>query len=582
MKNKNQSYNKLKTPWFSEGKVDIPWNIYPRPQLKRDSFLCLNGGWDFEISSTDVLPSEYGKSITVPFPPESELSGIEATPSDKEYLYYRKHFSLPEGFKKDRVILHFGAVDGICDVYVNGALLKHNECGYIPFSIDVTESLTEDENKLEVRVKDDTSPIHPYGKQRKKGGGMWYTPISGIWQTVWLESVNDNYISSIKITQTDTFARIKITGAVGTKKLTLAESGEVFEFDGDEVTVTPKSKRLWTPDTPFLYYFTISTENDEIESYFALRSVEICDTPPGKCLFLNKKPYLFNGLLDQGYFPDGIFLPASYKGYEDDILRAKELGFNMLRKHIKIEPMIFYHLCDKLGMIVFQDAVNNGKYSFIKDTALPTVGFKKRNDKKMHADKKARECFLECADGMIDMLYSTPSVLYYTIFNEGWGQFTADEVYDRFKSKDETRIIDSTSGWFQQSKSDVDSHHVYFKKIKADLCDRPLVISEYGGYSYRIEDNCFSKKNYGYARYDSKEAFEKAITELFENEVIPLAGKGACAFVYTQLSDVEDETNGFLTYDRREVKITPAVMKGLTERLTDEFLKATEKEGYKE
>ncbi len=581
MKNSKQFCTKLKTPYFHEGTVDIPWNIYPRPQLRRESFLCLNGIWDFKIKTTDGLPDKYGGSIRVPFPPESELSGVETTPKKNEYLYYRKHFSLPEGFMKDRVILHFGAVDGICDVYINGTFIKHNECGYIPFYIDVTGHLTEGENRLEVRAKDDTAPTPPYRKQKKKRGGMWYTPISGIWQTVWLESVYNNHIESIKITQTDTCAKIQITGAKGKKRLTLKESGEVFEFDGDEITVAPKSQKLWTPDTPFLYYFTIVAENDEIESYFALRSIEICDTPPGKCLFLNKKPYIFNGLLDQGYFPDGIFLPASYKGYENDILRAKELGFNMLRKHIKIEPLIFYHLCDKLGMVVFQDAVNNGKYSFIRDTALPTVGFKKRNDRRMHKSRATRQSFLECADGMIHMLYNTPSVLYYTIFNEGWGQFLADDAYERFKALDSTRIVDSTSGWFWQNKSDVDSHHVYFKKIKAKLCDRPLVISEYGGYSYRIENNCFSKKNYGYALYKSKEDFENAITELFENEVIPLAKKGACAFVYTQLSDVEDETNGFLTYDRREVKIAPATMRSLAEKLTEEFLKATKKEDFR-
>lgn len=575
MKDKKLSDKQLKTQYCSDAEAEIPWNIYPRPQLKRDSFFCLNGIWDFEIKKGMDLPFEYQSSIRVPFSPQSHLSGVERTTKKGEYLFYRKHFSLPAGFKKDRVILHFGAIDGVSEIFLNGHSIKTNECGYIPFSVDITNLVADSENKLEIRVKDDTSPTYPYGKQRKKRGGMWYTPISGIWQTVWIESVHESYISSIKITQTDTCAKIKVIGPGGAKRLTLTNSGETFEFDGDEITVTPKDKKLWSPDSPYLYHFKLSASSDEIESYFALRRIEICDTPRGKCLFLNKEPYLFNGLLDQGYFPDGIFLPPSPKGFEHDILCAKRLGFNMLRKHIKIEPMIFYHLCDKLGMIVFQDAVNNGKYSFIKDTAMPTIGLKKKSDKLMHRNKKARRAFLECADEMISLLYNTPSVLYYTIFNEGWGQFTADEVYERFKQKDESRIVDATSGWFWQGKSDIDSHHVYFKKIKAKPTNRPLVISEFGGYSHRIEGHCFSNKNYGYARYDKNEDFKKAIIRLFEQEIIPLAKSGACAFVYTQLSDVEDETNGFLTYDRKVVKINEAVMQQLSAKLTQEFKKST-------
>ena len=578
MKRNRSGIKKLKTPFFNEGMTDIPWNIYPRPQMKRNSFFCLNGAWDFEIKRGKDFPHEYSRKINVPFPPESELSGVMATPKKNEYLYYRRYFSLPKGFKKDVIILHFGAVDGCCEIFINGKSVHINECGCLPFSLDVTNLLNDGENELKVRVKDDTSPTYPYGKQRKKRGGMWYTPISGIWQTVWLESLPKNYIKSLKITQTESYARITVTGVKGQKKLTLSENGECFEFSTNEITIAPKSPKRWTPDTPYLYYFKLTVGDDEIESYFALRSIGICDTPLGKCLSLNKKPYLFNGLLDQGYFPDGIFLPPSHKGYENDILTAKRLGFNTLRKHIKIEPLFFYHLCDKLGIIVFQDAVNNGRYSFIQDTALPTLGFKKKSDKHMHRNDANRKNFLRCADGMIQLLYNTPSVLYYTIFNEGWGQFCADSIYERFKSADETRIIDSTSGWFWQKKSDVDSHHVYFKKINLVPKNRPLVISEFGGYSHRVEEHCFGSKNYGYARYHSKQDFEKAITSLYEDELIPLARNGASAFIYTQLSDVEDETNGFVTYDRQVVKADTEILTDLCKRLTAEFNKANKNE----
>ena len=576
MKKEKQSQRELKTPYYERGRVEIPWNIYPRPQMVRDSFFCLNGKWNFEIKCGKDFPENYTNKITVPFSPEAKLSGVMKTPNNKEYLFYRRFFTLPENFVQEKVILHFGALDGVCEVFVNNTLAKVNEIGYTPFSADITSLLTDGENEIKIRVKDDTSPALPYGKQRKRRGGMWYTPISGIWQTVWLESLPEDAIESLKITQTDAYAKIRVTGGKGQKTLTLTDSGEVFSFDGDEITIFPKNPRHWTPETPYLYYFTLKCGKDEIKSYFALRSIGICDTPHGKSLSLNGKPYLFNGLLDQGYFPDGIFLPASFEGYENDILTAKKLGFNMLRKHIKIEPLIFYHLCDKLGMVVFQDAVNNGKYSFIFDTALPTVGFKKKSDKNLHRDKKTRENFLECADGMTELLYNTPSVLYYTIFNEGWGQFCADSVYERFKAADETRIYDSTSGWFWQNKSDVDSYHIYFKKIDVRMGKRPLVISEFGGYSYRIEEHCFSEKNYGYAKYGTEEDFTAAITRLYEEELIPLAKQGACAFVYTQLSDIEDETNGFLTYDRQIVKTDADKMRTLCERLTEEFNKSNQ------
>ena len=545
----------LKTPHYEAAKCDVPWNVYPRPQLKRDSFLCLNGYWDFAITSEDGVPLKFSEKILVPFPPESELSGIGRTPGKYEYLHYRRTFMLPEGFNKGKLLLRFGAVDRLATISVNGTVVGTHNDGYLPFYADVTALLKEGENEIYLRVKDNLSPLFPYGKQKKKRGGMWYTPVSGIWQTVWLESVPEGYIEQIRIEQNMTEAVISVVGGVGKKVLTIKDSGEVYEFEGNSITVRPADQKLWSPEDPYLHYFTIKTENDEIESYFALREIGICDTGGVQRLTLNKKPYLFNGLLDQGYYPDGIFLPPSPECYEDDILLTKKLGFNTLRKHIKLEPAIFYHLCDKHGIAVFQDMINNSKYSFLRDTALPTLFLKSKSDKRSHRNALSRKAFVHCMKGVMNTLYNYPSVVYFTIFNEGWGQFSADEMYDMAKAADPSRIIDATSGWFHRERSDVNSLHIYFKPLKAKNDGRPLVISEFGGYSHRVDGHLFGNRNYGYTSYHSAGEFEMAVCKLYDTEVRELVRSGASAFIYTQVSDVEDETNGFITYDRQVVKV---------------------------
>lgn len=550
----------LSTPYSDNMDRDMPWCVYPRPILKRDSFLCLNGSWDFKICTSPLPSSEYNEKILVPFPPESALSGIERSVGEGAFMHYRRFFVFPEGFIKDRIILHFGAVDQICEPYINGHRLEKHEGGYSSFSYDITDYIRKDgENELAVIAKDDLSVIYPYGKQSKNRGGMWYTPVSGIWQTVWIESVCEGYIQDIRITPSMKSVKIELKGGEGLKRLTLSDSAEAYEFSGDGIVIEPKEIRLWSPENPHLYRFTIEVGEDKIESYFALREIGIEKVLGIPRLTLNGSPYVFHGLLDQGYFPDGIFLPATAEGYERDIRLAKSLGFNMLRKHIKVEPDIFYYLCDKLGIAVFQDMVNNSKYSFLRDTALPTVAFKRLPDRFSHRNKKSRRMFELGMKETMEQLYSFPSILYYTVFNEGWGQFSADEMYERAKSIDSTRIIDSTSGWFVRQKSDVDSRHVYFKRLKPlKISERPLVISEFGGYSHRVEGHLFGRGNYGYKSFDSQRDYENAVHRLYTDEVLPLVRCGASAFVYTQLSDVEDETNGLITYDRRVVKVDGA------------------------
>ena len=573
---KDTVYQTLKTPYIKNMNPDLPWDVYPRPAFVRNSYFSLNGKWDFKISDTSDIPLEYSEKILVPFPPESLLSGIERRVPKESYLAYRRFFTLPDNFIKNSVILHFGAVDQIATVYVNNQKAGTNEGGYIPFSFDITDFLKDGENEITVIAKDTLSKKFTYGKQKDKRGGMWYTPVSGIWQSVWIESLPIEPINSVKIDQTSKNATITVNSSAKSKRLTLKSDGSVYDFTSDSIVITPENPKLWTPENPYLYEFTLETDNDRIESYFALREVSIKEVNGIQRMCLNGEPYFFSGLLDQGYFPDGIFLPAEPKGYEDDILTAKRLGFNMLRKHIKIEPMIFYYLCDKLGMVVFQDMVNNSSYSFILDTALPTIGFKKGGFPFRHRNKETREFFLSEMKKTADLLYNTPSVCLYTIFNEGWGEFLADEVYKEMKKLDGTRFIDATSGWFTGRESDLDSRHIYFKTpTLKNPNGRPFFLSEFGGFSLRIDGHLFGRKNYGYTIYEDKESFSNAVYDLYTNGTLPLIKKGLSATVYTQLSDVEDETNGLITYDRQVVKIDEEKMKEANMTLYSEFEKAT-------
>ena len=547
-----------------------PHAYHPTPQFEREAFLSLNGEWDFCLSKDDGA-CEYNEKILVPFCPESALSGIEKAVMPDDYMHYRRTFTLPEDFKSERVFLHFGAVDQTCTVYVNGIKLGSHKGGYIPFCFDITDELCDGENEITVVAHDGLDHKYPYGKQKYKRGGMWYTPVSGIWQTVWLEGRPKRHVEDIKITPHEKGVRIAVTGGENHKRITLKSSGEVFEFDGAFVNIEPKELNLWTPETPYIYYFTLECGEDVIKSYFAVRWVDVRDVGGTARICLNGKPYLFNGMLDQGYYPDGIFMPATEEGYIDDVLLAKKLGFNMLRKHIKIEPMIFYYICDVHGIAVFQDMVNNGKYNFVKDTVIPTIEttlLQRLNDNGFAKNPETRAIFEDSMYATADHLYNVPSIVYYTIFNEGWGQFCADDMYEKLRSFDSTRVIDSTSGWFRRHKTDVDSRHIYFRPLKPKKLDgRPLVISEFGGYAHSVKDHVFSESVYGYKVFSDRADFEAAVLKLYDKEVRALVEKGASAFVYTQVSDVEDEINGFVTYDRQCVKIDCDKLRKINEEL---------------
>ena len=556
-----------------ESIADTPWQEYPRPQLKRDSYVNLNGRWDFTVGTGKAFPREYDREIFVPFCPESLLSGIKEHFPERSTLWYRRKFTLPEGFNKGRVLLHIGAADQTFYCYVNQKKMGAHFGGYEAMTFDITDALSKD-NTLELSCQDDLRfHDYPYGKQNLKRGGMWYTPVSGIWQTVWLESVPEEHIESLDIQVSLDSAAITVTPPLSGK--VILENKE-FPLTGGQATITPENPQLWTPENPYLYEFVVETENDRVESYFALRTIETKEINGMPRLCLNGKPYFFHGLLDQGYWSDGIYTPASPACYEEDILKMKELGFNTLRKHIKIEPELFYYACDKLGMVVFQDMVNNGDYSFFRDTALPTLGLQKRNDKKMHKDISIRQHFLAGMESSVKQLKNHPCILYWTVFNEGWGQFDGSSAYRKLKHLDRTRIIDTTSGWFRGAKTDVDSRHIYFTPWSAlKPSDKPLVLSEFGGYAYAVKDHLFNPdKAYGYKTCKSQEHFQTSLSELYITKVLPAIERGLCAAIITQVSDVEDEINGMLTYDRRVCKADSTAMQQIAKALQEAFAAA--------
>ena len=556
---------KLTTP-RGEALTGTPWNVYPRPQMKRDSYINLNGEWEF---STNYGEPEGVKTIRVPFCPESQLSGVEKHFPEGAWLCYTRKLTLPQGFNRGRVLLHIGAADQIAEVFVNKKKLCRHEGGYESFTVDITDAL-EEENTLMIGCADDLKDQRfGYGKQvlPEKRGGMWYTPVSGIWQTVWLESVPEIYIEKLNIENRGYSVTISTVPALeGTVKV---EGLGDFALHNGSVTITPEHPHLWSPEDPHLYHFTVEAGEDKVESYFAIRCLEIKKVGNWPRLCLNGKPYFFHGLLDQGYWPEGLLTPPAPESYADDILAMKALGFNTLRKHIKVEAEEFYYQCDKLGMIVWQDMVNNSDYNFTRDTILPTVGIQTLPDKWLHKNEAHRAQFKKEAAATVSQLKNHPCVCYWTIFNEAWGQFDSDNVYEWFRTLDDTRFIDSTSGWFRRKKTDVDSRHVYFKEVKLQGDGiKPLILSEFGGKTYKAEGHIFNpEKTYGYGGCETLDDLNEAVAGLYRKEIIPCIEKGLCASIYTQVSDVEDEINGVVTYDRKVCKLRPEVMVPIAEQL---------------
>ena len=563
----------LSTP--DADRADDWLHAYPRPSLRREKNTCsLLSDWTLScINETTDARTPLGK-IRLPFPPESPLSGIGMTLEAGEAWLYECTFSVNASDKAGHILLHLPPTDQMCIVTLSGNSIAEQITFPCPTTLDITEYAVPGDNFLSVLVRDPLDYDIPYGKQSKKRGGMWYTPTSGMRGMPWIEYVPRDYIRNLRITPTLDTVRIEIDGCETQPKTLVyeTENGTQTEiFVGDCVTIHISNPHLWTPDDPHVYRFTLTCGEDKSSSYFALRTItaEAVNGIPVLCM--NGKPHYFHGLLDQGYDPDGIDLPASPDGYRRDIEAAKSLGFDTLRKHIRLDDPYFYYTCDMLGMCVFQDFVNNGTYSFLRDTALPTVGI--RRGIRRHAAARQKQQFTDAADTMAQLLYNHPSVVYYTIFNEGWGQFDPDEMYRRYKNADKTRVWDAASGWFFGRESDVQSEHVYFRRLnlKSDGY-RPLVLSEFGGYACRLDGHVFNPaKSYGYKTLSTPKALTEALEHLYRDEVLPMIGRGLCVTIYTQITDVEDEINGLYTYDRKICKVDAETMHKIADDLRAAF-----------
>ncbi len=559
-------------------KIDVN-NIlseYPRPQFWRDSYINLNGLWDYSVTSGNQ-PEEYIEKIIVPFSPECELSGDVTQPKPNEYLWYKKEFTLPEDFNKGKVFLHFGAVDWHTIVSVNGELVGEHKGGYTSFYFDITKCLKKESNTIIVKVFDpqDTAP-QSRGKQKVKSGGIWYTPQSGIWQTVWLESVPEVFIKSVDITPDfeNSKAYITVNSNKDVECKIKIDEREFKSVCNKKIEIDMPNFIAWDIDNPHLYNVNVKAENDFIKTYFAMRILDIKQDEKGiKRLYLNGKECFCNGVLDQGYWQDGLYTAPSDEALVYDIVKMKELGFNTLRKHIKIEPMRWYYHCDRLGMMVWQDMINGGgdyKLSVITAPAFLPINIKDNNYKAFaRQDENARkEFYIEMME-MIDMLKNCPSIVMWVPFNEGWGQFDSKIAYDMIKKQDPTRLIDHASGWHDQGLGDFKSLHIYFRKYKhkKDKLNRAVILSEFGGYAYKESEAQHKKRAFSYKNLQTREDFVLAIRNLYANEILPAKNEGLSACIYTQLSDVEQEINGILSFDRKKSKINIDEIKDIFDKL---------------
>ena len=586
-----------------------PLAEYPRPAMRRDSCEILNGPWQYAITQTAEYPAAWQGSILVPYSPEAPASGVNRTLQSGQWLHYHRLFAPPAG-EGGRVLLHFGAVDYACAVQVNGHLAGGHRGGYWPFTLDITDLLNgTGRNSLWVAVQDPTGHgTQARGKQTLKPGGMFYPAQSGIWQTVWLERVPDNYIQTLTVTP-DYDART-VTVRVHTAKpggavnlwamvraggVTIAEDWGSDEADQDgEVTLNIPEEHFfpWSPDTPFLYDLTVGTnqgeeaEFDTVHSYFALRKWSCAPDAHGVLRFcLNDKPILLNGLLDQGYWPEGLYTPPSDAAVERELSEVKALGFNLLRKHAKIEPQRWYYHCDRLGLIVWQDIVNGGSaynlwfVTYLTNALQPLL--RRFPDGKAcrrllsRAKPAGREEYAHELADTVQALRCHPCIACWVPFNEGWGQFDAGKAVQALRTLDGTRLVDEASGWFDQGGGDVHSLHNYFYPLRIRPQKRTVALSEYGGIAWPMPGHEPPRKTYGYGTAKDRQELTARYKKLQLKTVLPQLEKGLSALVYTQLTDVEDEVNGLFTYDRAAVKPDANAVRSVNAALAAEFARVT-------
>ncbi|MGP1508668.1 MAG: glycoside hydrolase family 2 protein [Sphaerochaeta sp.] len=553
--------------------MNIPLSEYPRPQMRRESYLCLNGRWELTFLSDGEKAERI--PVMVPYSPESDFSGVGRTLQAHETMLYSRHVDFPDSdISESRLLLHFGAVDYRAIVFIDKKPVFEHIGGYLPFTVEVDRTSFD----LDVSVQDpgDAKEISR-GKQSSEPGGIWYPKASGIWQTVWMEKVPKVYIKNIELKPAlNGFGICVHTNEETPGDCELHIQNKTFNIGTNrDAFIEIEEPKLWTPENPVLYDFELKAGMDSVKSYVGLRTFGTgFDENGNKVLFLNEKPYFHHGLLDQGYYKGGFYTPMSDADFVNDILLMKKMGFNTLRKHIKIEPLRWYYHCDRLGMLVWQDMVSGGGHYDIKVISFPLVlgSFLKDNNEKAYvkfarADKDERKQWEKETEETVMHLFNCICIAMWVPFNEGWGQFDSKRICEKIKALDSSRTIDPVSGWHDQGSGDFKSLHVYFRPyhFKRDKLGRAVLLSEFGGYG--MDMNTTAKKAFTYRRFRDRDSLTRAIVKLYEKQIMTAKRKGLAASIYTQVSDVEQEVNGLISYDRKSVKVNTEEMTAMSKKL---------------
>lgn len=573
--------DRIRTEWGEKLNPEQVLPEYPRPQLVRAEWQNLNGLWNYAILPLGTQPTEWEGEILVPFAAESSLSGVGRRVGAQQELWYERTFTVSPKWSGKRVLLHFGAVDWRADVWVNGVCVGSHSGGFTPFGFDITEALKKGDNTLRVRVWDPTDEgPQPRGKQVNHPGGIWYTPVTGIWQTVWLEAVPQQYVRALKTTpdldrksfrvETDLCGaqpgdRIRVRLFDGSVQVAQAEA-----IGGAAAELFLPEPKLWSPDTPFLYEMTVTLERngrtlDEVRSYAAMRKFSTGRDHTGVMrLLLNDKPLFQFGPLDQGWWPDGLYTAPSDEALAYDVIKTKELGYNMIRKHIKVEPARWYWHCDRLGMIVWQDMPSG-------DQADEMPQWQNRNyftGEEKHRSALSESYYRKEWREIIDCLYNFASIGVWVPFNEAWGQFKTVEIAEWTKAYDPSRLVNPASGGNHYLTGDLlDLHHYPDPELYLYDHNRATVLGEYGGIGLVLKGHIWEPdRNWGYVRFDSPQAVTDEY-ERYAEKLKKLIPNGFSAAVYTQTTDVEIEVNGLMTYDRKVLKVDPERIRAINEEI---------------
>ena len=572
--------NKIKTKWGKNLDPNKVWQEYPRPQLERKQWLNLNGIWSYSITDVNSQkPDNFDGEILVPFSIESSLSGVMKSLNEKQILWYYKEFEIPDNWKDKNIIIHFNAVDWMCELYINDNKIGEHSGGYSEFSFDITKNIKEGKNKILLKVFDPSDKgYQAVGKQTLNPNVIWYTSISGIWQTVWLEPVNEIYIQKLEINNDYDKKEIKINVKLNLDEKLPLEASLLFKddelmklkgFSNSEIVfnIPDKNFHPWSPNEPNIYSFNINLFDnnqkiiDSIVSYTTLRKVEQKKDKNGIYrIYLNNKPLFNMGTLDQGYWPDGLYTPPSEEAMIYDINKLKELGFNTIRKHIKIEPYRYYYYCDKIGMLVWQDMPSgdrqNNKWEFLKLNAGDDVN---------RSEESKNNYYKEWSE-IIDNLKFFQCIIVWIPFNEGWGQFDTEKVVEFTKKQDSTRLINAASGGNHRICGNFLDLHSYPHPAQYLKVDNLInILGEFGGLALDIKGHTWKEDNWGYKTCKSKEE----VTEKYEEYINLLINsfKSFSAAIYTQTTDVEIEINGLITYDRAEIKVIEQRIKAVNEKI---------------